>query len=61
MDAHAAQHIVWEAHFAVCRFIVLNVPPIAGLPLFMPPFTPEDMSSAAQVSLCMCFGLHQHV
>ena len=40
-----------QTHCAVYRFIVLNVPPIAGTPLFMPPFTPADMSAAAQVSL----------
>ncbi|KAL3130995.1 hypothetical protein ABBQ38_000319 [Trebouxia sp. C0009 RCD-2024] len=40
------------------KFIVLNVPPIAGLPLFMPPFTPEDMSSAAQAKAASLTAQH---
>jgi len=32
-----------------CRFVVLNVPPFAGTPLLLPPFTPANESAAAQV------------
>lgn len=33
--------------------MVLNVPPIAGVPLFLPPFTPANESAAAQVRVCL--------
>lgn len=30
------------------KFVVLNVPPFAGTPLLLPPFTPANQSAAAQ-------------
>ena len=35
-----------------CRIVVLNVPPFAGTPLLLPPFTPANESAAAQVRIC---------
>ena len=35
----------------VCRFVVMNLPDLGGLPNLSPPFTPESMTGMATVSL----------
>ena len=34
----------------MCRFVVMNLPNLGGLPNLSPPFTPESMTEMAKVS-----------
>ena len=41
---------LWPIPANVCRFVVLNLPDLGGLPNLSPPYTAESMSATAKVS-----------